>query len=205
MKSCKYEVKTIEEAIPLAVADLGIAREDLTVEIINEKKGFLGIGSKLEVLVKPRIDGIEKGKEYLQMLLETNKVEGYIEKRVRDDVVEFNLEAGKFNGVLIGKNARHLQALQLILNIIINRFYKKDEQKIVKLDVGGYRYRRDRNLERMAVELGKQVARTKQEIKLDNLNSYERKIIHNKLSTWKDVKTHSEGKEPNRYLIIEPK
>ena len=57
----------------------------------------------------------------------------------------------------------------------------------------------------MAVDYGKQVARTKQTIKLDNLNAYERKIIHNKLSTWKDVKTHSEGEEPNRVLIIEPK
>lgn len=205
MKSRRYEVKTIDEAIPLGVQDMGIAKDDLTVEIINEKKGFLGIGSKLEVEVKPKIDGVEKGKEYLQMILETNKVEGYIEKRVRDDVVEFNLEAGKFNGVLIGKNSKHLTSLQLLLNMIINNFYEENEQKIVKLDVGGYRHRRDKNLERMAVELGKQVAKTKQEIKLDNLNAYERKIIHNKLSTWKDVKTHSEGEEPNRYLIIEPK
>ena len=57
----------------------------------------------------------------------------------------------------------------------------------------------------MAVEFGKQVVRTKQEIKLDNLNSYERKIIHDKLSSWKDVKTHSVGEEPDRYLIIQPK
>ena len=100
---------------------------------------------------------------------------------------------------------QHLQALQMLLNMIINNFYEEDEQKIVKLDVGGYRQRRDRNLERMAVELGKQVAKTKQEIKLDNLNSYERKIIHTKLASWKDVKTFSEGEEPNRHLVIQPK
>ena len=57
----------------------------------------------------------------------------------------------------------------------------------------------------MAVEFGKQVAKTKQIIKLDNLNSYERKIIHDKLSTWKDVQTHSEGEEGERVLFIEPK
>lgn len=205
MKSRKYEVKSIDDVLPIAVQDMKIAEQELEIEIINEKKGFLGFGSKIEVEVKPKIDGIEKGKEYLQMILETNKVEGFIEKRVRDDIVEFNLEAGKFNGVLIGKNSRHLVALQMILNIIINKYYEEDEQKIVKVDVGGYRKRRDKKLERMAIDLGKQVAKTKQEIKLNNLNSYERKIIHDKLSSWKDVKTHSEGEEPERYLIIEPK
>ena len=37
------------------------------------------------------------------------------------------------------------------------------------------------------------------------MTSYERKVIHNKLSTWRDVSTHSEGVEPRRYLIITPK
>ena len=75
----------------------------------------------------------------------------------------------------------------------------------MKVDVGGYRHRRENHLERMAVDFGKQVAKTKQTIKLDSLNAYERKIIHDKLSTWKDVKTYSEGEEPNRILIIEAK
>ena len=57
----------------------------------------------------------------------------------------------------------------------------------------------------MAVEYGKQVAKTKQVIALDSLNAYERKIIHDKLSTWKDVYTHSEGEGTERILYIEPK
>lgn len=205
MKKKVYEVKTVNEAIELAVADLGINKEELTAKVINEKKGFLGIGGKLEVEVTPNIDGIEKGKKYLQMILETNNVQGYIEKRVRGNVVEFNVDAGDFNGVLIGKNSKHLIALQTLLNLIINSYYEEDNQQIVKLDVGGYRHRREQQLERLAVDFGKQVAKTKQEIRLDNLNSYERKIIHDKLSTWKDVQTRSEGEEPNRQLIIEPK
>lgn len=205
MKTRVYEVKTIEEALDQAVVDMNISKDELEVNILNEKKGFLGLGSKLQVEVKTTIDGIEKGKKYLQMILEANNSEGFIEKRVRGNVVEFNIDAGELNGVLIGRNSRHLIALQTLVNLIINNYYDEEEQKIVKIDVGGYRRRRENNLERMAVEFGKQVAKTKQEIKLDNLNSYERKIIHDKLSTWKDVKTHSEGEEPNRYLIIEPK
>lgn len=205
MKTRKYEVKSIDEVLPIAVKELRIAEEELEVTILKERKGFLGIGAKLEVEVKPKVDGIEKGKNYIQNILETNQVEGFIEMRVRDDVVEFNVEAGKFNGVLIGKNARHLIALQMLVNMIINSYYDEDEQKIVKVDVGGYRKRRDRKLERMAVDLGKQVAKSKHPVKLDNLNSYERKIIHDKLSSWKDVKTRSAGEEPDRNLIIEPK
>lgn len=205
MKTRIYEVKNIDEALELAVNDMGICKDELEINILNEKKGFFGLGSKVQVEVKTKIDGIEKGKQYLQMILETNNSEGYIEKRIRDNIVEFNIDAGELNGVLIGKNSKHLVALHTLVNLIINNYYDEDERKIVKIDVGGYRRRREGNLERMAVDFGKQVARTKQEIKLDNLNSYERKIIHDKLSTWKDVTTHSEGEEPNRYLIIEPK
>lgn len=205
MKTKIYEVKKIEEAIALAVAELHVSEEDLEAKIISEKKGFLGLGSKIEVEVTTKIDGIEKGKEYIQNILNSNFVEGFVEKRVRGKVVEYDIEAGDFNGVLIGKNSKHLVSLQLLVSIIVNNYFDENNQKIVKVDVGGYRKRRENNLERMAVEFGKQVVRTKQEIKLDNLNSYERKIIHDKLSTWKDVKTHSVGEEPDRYLIIQPK
>ena len=57
----------------------------------------------------------------------------------------------------------------------------------------------------MAVDFAKQVLKTKQVIKLDNLNAYERKIIHDRLATWNNISTHSEGEEPNRYLFIEYK
>ncbi|MDD3191216.1 MAG: Jag N-terminal domain-containing protein [Bacilli bacterium] len=205
MKSRVYDVKTMEEALPLAVEELGLSKDRLEVTVLDEKKGFLGFGGKLQVEVKAKEDGIDQGKEYLQMIMQANKGEGFIEKRIRGNVVEFNIDAGELNGVLIGKNSKHLIALQTLVSMIINSHYNEDEQKIVKIDVGGYRKRRESTLERMAVDFGKQVAKTKQQIKLDNLNSYERKIIHDKLSTWKDVTTHSEGEEPDRYLIIEPK
>ena len=73
------------------------------------------------------------------------------------------------------------------------------------VDVGGYKKRREKNLEYMAVDWGKQVAKTKTAITITDLNAYERKIVHNKLSTWKDVTTHSEGEGQDRVLIIEPK
>lgn len=205
MRSKVYEVKTIDEAKSLAVKDFGVEVNDIEFNIVKETKGFLGIGSKLEVEAVLNVDGIEKGKKYIQMILDFNNIEGFIEKKVRGNNVEFNIDAGEFNGYLIGKNSRNLIALQTLVSTIINNYYEGEDLKVVLVDVGGYKRRKERSLENMAVEYGKQVARTKQTIKLDNLNAYERKIIHNKLSTWKDVKTHSEGEEPNRVLIIEPK
>ena len=205
MRSKVYEAKTIDEAKSLAVKDFGVEVNDIEFNIVKETKGFLGIGSKLEVEAVLNVDGIEKGKKYIQMILDFNNIEGFIEKKVRGNNVEFNIDAGEFNGYLIGKNSRNLIALQTLVSTIINNYYEGEDLKVVLVDVGGYKRRKERSLENMAVEYGKQVARTKQTIKLDGLNAYERKIIHNKLSTWKDVKTHSEGEEPNRVLIIEPK
>jgi spoIIIJ-associated protein len=204
MRRKLYEVKTLEEAKELAVADFGIKESELTFTIVNEKKGFLGIGKKLEVEALIDADGMTKGKEYIQMVLDNNDFQGFIEKKVRGNNVEFNIDAGEFNGYLIGKNARNLLSLQTLVTIVVNRYYETDDSKIVLVDVGGYKQRREKNIESMAVEYGKQVARSKQKIQLDHLNAYERKVVHNKLSSWKDVKTYSVGEEPNRYLVIEP-
>ncbi|HKM29230.1 MAG TPA: RNA-binding cell elongation regulator Jag/EloR [Bacilli bacterium] len=205
MKAKVYEVKTIEEAKKLATIEFGVSEENFEVNILKESKGFLGIGAKLEVEVKVITDGATKAREYIQMILDVNGIEGFIEKKEREGNIEFNIDAGDYNGYLIGKNARNLISLQTLVSIIVNNYCGKDEIKTVLVDVGGYKKRRERNIESMAVEYGKQVARTRQSVKLDRLNAYERKIVHNKLSSWNDVKTYSEGEEPNRVLIIEAK
>ncbi len=197
MKTKEYVVSNEDEALTLASKEFGLSEDDLALKIVSETD------TSMVVEVTVGIDPIEKGKKFLQTLLDENQVEGMIEKIVKDNVVEFNINAGDFNGVLIGKNSKHMIALQILLSSVINAYYSEDEAMIVKLDVGGYRHRREGNLERLAVQYGKQVAKSKQPVQLDGLNSYERKIIHDRLSTWKELKTHSEGEEPNRILIIE--
>lgn len=205
MKKRVYEVKSMDEAQAQAIQDLGLSLKDLNFDVISEKKGFLGIGGKLTVEVTTAVDGVTKGKEYIQKVLDGNNVKGYIETKVRGDVIQYNVEAYDFNGYLIGKNGRNLLALQTLVSIVVNNYYEVDDVKNVLVDIGDYKDKRKRQLEQLAVSIGKQVSRTKQPATLDNLNAYERKIVHAKLSTWKDVKTHSEGEAPNRYLIISPK
>ena len=200
-----YEVKTLEEAKQLAVKDFGVSSEDIELVVLKESKGFLGLGSKLEVEAKVITDGIEKAKNYIKMILESNGATGFIEKKVRENSVEFNIDAGDYNGYLIGKNSRNLIALQTLVTTIVNKYRSEDDYMSVLVDVGGYKRRREKSLESMAVEWGKQAVRTKTAVKITDLNAYERKIIHNKLSTWKDVVTHSEGEGQERVLIVEPK
>lgn len=200
-----YDVKNIEEAQKLAVLDYELPVEALSFEVLRESKGFLGLGAKLEIEADVALDGIEQGKKYIKMILDYNGAEGFIEKKVRGNNVEFNVDAGSFNGYLIGHNSRNLIALQTLISTIVNRYYDEDNKKIVLVDVGGYKKKREKSLEHMAVEWGKQVSRSKKSLTITDLNSYERKIIHNKLSSWTDIETHSEGEKPDRVLIIEYK
>lgn len=203
MKRRLYEVKTLDEAKQLAVEEFKVSESELTFTIVNQKKGFLGIGGKISVEAVLDADGITRGKEYIQMLLDNNNIQGFIEKKVRGNNVEFNVEAGELNSYLIGKGGKTLIALQSLVNIVVNNYYPEEDKKVVFVDISGYKKRRERNLEMMATNYAKQVARSRRKVQLNRLNAYERKIIHNKLSTWKNVKTYSVGEEPNRTLIIE--
>ena len=194
MKAKLYDVNSCEEALELASIEFGVEKEELDASKVE---------GGIEVITI--VDGVDKAKAYLQNILDTFGAKGYIEKMTRGSTVEFNVDVKEMNGVFIGKNSKHLLAIQTLLNIIANKYYSEEEQKTILLDVGRYRKHREATLEKMAVDFAKQVIKTKQVIKLDNLNAYERKIIHDKLATWQQVTTHSEGEEPNRYLFIEYK
>lgn len=205
MENKIYEGKSMEEVKLLACEEFGLKESELEFIVLNEKKGFLGMGAKLQVEVRKASQGITKAKEYIQMILDTYEIQGYIEKRVRGEQIEFAIEAGEDNKYLIGRGARNLMALQVLVSSVVNKDACEGEERSVLVDVGGYKRKRERHIENMAVQIAKQVLRTKQKVKLDYLNAYERKLVHSKLSTWQNIKTHSEGEEPSRYLIIEYK
>ena len=85
------------------------------------------------------------------------------------------------------------------LNTELGRNYK------FMIDVNEYKEKREKTLERLAKRIAREVAATKVEVKLDSMNSYERRIIHNTLTNNKKVYTESEGEEPNRYVVVKPK
>ena len=201
MKEKMYVASSLQEVEELAVKELAVAKDDMYFDVISEKE------NEVEVNVIVDANPVKKGKDFLEKFLENANILGFVERKMRDNVVEYCITTENANGLLIGKNSKTLSSLQHVTSLIVNQYFDLENENglIVKVDIGDYRRRRDENLEKMATRIAKEVAKTKVPVKLNYMNAYERKVIHNKLSTWRDVTTHSEGVEPQRYLIIEPK
>lgn len=115
--------------------------------------------------------------------------------------VLFQLESDKA-ALLIGKRGQTLNSLQQLTQLILNK--KAKQFLLLKLDVENYRERRQVALEQLADRMADKAIRLNQRIEFEPMQSYERKVIHNRLAYRLDIETHSEGVEPNRYLVIEP-
>ena len=201
MKEKMYVASSVQEVEELAVKELAVAKDDMYFDVISETE------NEVQVNVIVDANPVKKGKDFLEKFLENANILGFVERKMRDNVVEYCITTENANGLLIGKNSKTLSSLQYVTSLIVNQYFDPETENglIVKVDIGDYRRRRDENLEKMATRIAKEVAKTKVPVKLNYMNAYERKVIHNKLSTWRDVTTHSEGVEPQRYLIIEPK
>lgn len=196
----KYEFvgKTREEAIDAALAELNVEEKDL---IINEKeqKGGLFKSKKVVVEVIKRSDIVDFIKESLINITKAMGVKSNIEVKVRDDVLNIVLYSDN-NNILIGKNGRTIDALSLIIKqMILNEV---GEPFKFNLDVAEYKLKQQKRLEHLVKRTAREVAKTKIDAKLDPMNSYERRIVHNVLNDDKYVYTESEGEEPNRYVVI---
>ena len=204
MKEKLYTGKTLQEVEELAVADLGVCKDDLYFDILSDDNAPLE-ESKINVIVDA--NPVKKGKDFLEGFLKEANIYGFVERKMRDNIVEYSISTEDANGALIGHNSQTLASLQFLTSLIVNQYFDRENENglIVKVDVGGYRKKRDEKLEKMATRIAREVAKTKIPVNLHFMNAYERKVIHNKLSDWRDVTTHSEGVEPRRYIVIEPK
>lgn len=125
-----------------------------------------------------------------------------LEVRKRDESISIKIFSDN-NAILIGKNGRTISALQSLIKQMV---YNVLEEKIsIILDVENYKEKRIKSLEYLARNTAKEVSKTKIEAKLDSMNSYERRIIHEALSNNRYVYTESTGEEPNRCVVIKPK
>ena len=101
---------------------------------------------------------------------------------------------------MIGRNGQNLDALTTLVRQSVKNI-ASDGPRII-LDVEDYKDRQLKRLERLAKNLARDVVKTKTDVEMDNMNSYERRIVHNVLSDFKGVKTESVGEEPNRHVVI---
>lgn len=106
-------------------------------------------------------------------------------------------------GLVIGRHGKVLNGLQTLAQIQLHQ--RADNKLNARIDAENYRSRRKDTVEHLAKKTAKQVMDTNQSVILEPMPAHERKQIHRYLSRYDEVQTHSEGKEPNRYLVVEPK
>ncbi len=200
MNKHEYIGKNIEEATLMAMEDLQDTKDNLYIKEVPVKNGLFSKKTKIEVATKDEIVNYIK-----TFLLEVTKQMGFksnIEIKKRDEIITFILYSDN-NAVLIGKNGRNLEALSVITRQMISKEINNPFRFI--LDVEEYKQKRQGDLERLARRIAREVILTKTEVKLDAMNSYERRIIHNALTNKKGVYTESVGEQPNRCVVIKPK
>ncbi|MFS0690535.1 RNA-binding cell elongation regulator Jag/EloR [Sporosarcina sp. 179-K 8C2 HS] len=173
--------ETVAQAVELAMQTIEAEAKDPAMsdeQAINETKAYVTEIAKAmgidDLVVKHELDG-----KYLSFQLESEKA-----------------------AFLIGKRGQTLNALQQLAQLVANK--TSEQFKVVRLDVGDYRERREQSLEQFAERMADQAVRNGRKVQLEPMPSYERKVIHNALSNRLDIETYSEGTDPNRYLVIEP-
>lgn len=202
MEKHKYQAKTIAEAISQATIDLQETEDNLIIKELQSIKGGLFKSKKVEIEVIEKREVEKYIKDYLVNLIRNLGFTVNIEIKNKETIPTYTIYSDN-DALLIGKNGKNLKALSIIVNQHINKELGKTFKFII--DVNSYKEKHEKALETFAKRIAREVASTKIEAKLDPMNSYERRIIHNAISENKKVYTESEGEEPSRYVIIKPK
>lgn len=147
-------------------------------------------------------EAIDEVRQYLEditvaMGVEDSKV---YTSRVKN-TVKYDIETENA-GLVIGRHGKVLNGLQTLAQ---NHMHQLAFSKInVRVDAEKYRERRRNTVENLANRTADKVIKTNRAVKLDPMPAHERKQIHRYLNRNPKVKTHSEGREPKRYLVVEP-
>ena len=230
-KSIISEGNTTNEAIENGLKILNVSQDMVNVKILEtEKKSFFSILAprvvKVELTLKDENELAQLKKEnkeqYIKKELKDVSPEKLEEaerniKTFLDDFlikigknISFKIEKkstgleiyinGEEAGFLIGYRGETLYAFQTIVSTVANK--NIDEKVRVWLDIEGYKERREKTLQDLALKISKTVERNRKSVTLEPMQAYERKIIHAALQNSRTVKTESIGEEPRRRVVI---
>ena len=201
MEKLVFTNKTRELAIQDAKIKLEEQNEDnLIINEISSKKSLFSKKVEIEVIEKREL--IQFIKEYIQNTLKQMGFNAQIEIFNKEDVPTYRIYSDN-DALLIGKNGKNLKALQHVVQQAIKKEINNNFKFV--LDISNYQEKKEKHLVYLAKNIAREVASTKVEVKLDSMNSYERRIIHNALTNNKKVYTESTGEEPNRCVVIKPR
>ncbi len=192
-----FTAKTLEEVLELAATELGVDSNDLSFEIVEEVKGLLR--KKCVINTYDIEDAANYGVQYLLNVFEAMEIKAEVTQTLNGEIIRINIDSEQ-NPLIIGKNGKTLQAFNDITRLAINTKFKKRFH--VLLDVGDYKDRKYSKIMRIARSVAKEVQKTHTSAKLDPMTSDERRIVHNVLTNFSNIKTESAGEGTNRAIII---
>jgi spoIIIJ-associated protein len=198
MKVYVYEGKNIDEVKEKALLELKREEEDVFLKTSEEEVGlFKSKKVKVEILVKEEV--LTYLKELLLDIVSKMGIEANVEAKIRENHLKFSLFSDN-NAILIGKGGRTIESLQTILKYTVSN--KTHFGVSITVDVEDYKEKQLKRIEMLARNTAKEVLATGVEAKMDSMNSYERRLVHEEVSKIEGVHTVSEGVEPNRYVVI---
>lgn len=194
-----YAGKNLDDLLKSVAAEKGVAVEELTYTVKEEKAGFLGIGGKVEAEVYCSKDIEAFLKAYLERFFENIEMQAEVTVENDDGFYRIQINAEN-NAVLIGKNGTALQSLNTIVKAAASSEFRK--RVGVLIDINGYKQEKYHKVCALAMRVAKDVRRTKTDAILDPMPADERKAIHNHLADMDCITTESEGEGNHRRLKI---
>ncbi|EAW33843.1 R3H domain-containing nucleic acid-binding protein [Lyngbya sp. PCC 8106] len=154
-------------------------------------------------------DQMQQGKEWLEDLLKVGALPSAVQVSQEDDscwltIGESNLSPQQI-AALTGPSGEVLDAIQYLINTVVNLGLEEEEKAAYTIELNGYRVRRYQELSALAENAAKQVHQTGVELEIKSLSSVERRLIHNILKDSEEIETYSRGQEPDRRLVIKVK
>lgn len=196
--SYKYEGKNIDELLNRAQKELNVDSDAIYINTIEKEQGmFKNKKYILEVIKKTDIK--EYIKNYISHFEIAMNIKIQTEILFLEDTININLIADD-NAIIIGKDGKNLIALQTIIRQGIRNNCNIDLK--INVDVAGYREKRIKNIETLAQKTAQEVISSKVAARFDPMNAYERRIVHNIINNFDNLKTVSIGEEPNRYIEV---
>ncbi len=201
-REVKSKGKTVDEAVLSGLSEMGCTIDQVDVQVVQEEKGFLGIGKSAVVLLRKRISKEHEVEEFLDALFVKMGISATAKAEEQDKIIKVEI-LGDSTGVLIGRRGETLDSLQYLTNLVVNK--SSVEYRRIFLDTEDYRAKREKTLISLAKRIAEKVAKTGKSVVLEPMNPYERRILHATLQEHPVVCTISEGKEPYRRVIIKKK
>lgn len=194
----KYEAKTEEEAIIKAMEDLNCEKNNLLYKT-EIKEGKLFKSSKANIIVVQKSDVKKYISEYFKELGNLMNIQIEAEVLYNNDSFNVTLVTNN-NALLIGKDGKNLSAIQTIIRQNIKL---KTEMPIkVNLDISDYKLKKLKTLEKEIRKIAKEVLKSKVDVSLDPMNSYERRFIHTIIGEYENLETESIGEGKERHVTI---